>query len=164
VHAVRSISLAEIERARKAYVRRLAWSSLVYQEGTWFLVAFTWLFGGYVILTYGVLIYRYLGEGEETAYIIAWGAAFAANTFGLESVKIIGRKALFLVFIETFNARFRSKRAESLFWYETYTELTGTQLLVETNATGLYAGDGGGAGRDADAGDGGDGGDGGDAE
>jgi hypothetical protein len=60
--------------------------------------------------------------------------------------------------------RFRSKRAESLFWYETYTELTGTQLLVETNATGLYAGDGGGAGRDADAGDGGDGGDGGDAE
>jgi hypothetical protein len=164
VHAVRSISLAEIERARKAYVRRLAWSSLVYQEGTWFLVAFTWLFGGYVILTYGVLIYRYLGEGEETAYIIAWGAAFAANTFGLESVKIIGRKALFLVFIETFNARFRSKRAESLFWYETYTELTGTQLLVETNATGLYAGDGGGAEGDADARRRGDGGDGGDAE
>jgi hypothetical protein len=58
--------------------------------------------------------------------------------------------------------RFRSKRAESLFWYETYTELTGTQLLVETNATGLYAGDGGGAEGDADPRD--DGGDGGDAE
>ena len=160
VRAVRSISLAEIERERAAYARRLAWSSLVFQEGTWFLVAFTWLFGGYVILTYGVLIYRYLGEGEETAYIIAWGAAFAANTFGLESVKIVGRKALFMVFVQTFKARCGSKRAESLFWYETYTELTGTQLLVETSAAGLAAGDGGAAGGDADAGDD----DGGDAE
>jgi hypothetical protein len=80
VSAVRPVSLAEIERQRKAYRRRLTWSSLVYQEGTWFLVAFTWLFGGYVILTYGVLIYRYMGEGEETAYIVAWGAAFAAST------------------------------------------------------------------------------------
>ena len=87
------------------------------------------------------------------------GAAFAANTFGLESVKIVGRKALFMVFVQTFKARCGSKRAESLFWYETYTELTGTQLLVETSAAGLAAGDGGAAGGDADAGDDDDGGD-----
>ena len=160
--AVRPVSLAEIERQRKAYRRRLTWSSLVYQEGTWFLVAFTWLFGGYVILTYGVLIYRYMGDGEETAYIVAWGAAFAINTFGLESVKIVGRKALFILIIDVFKARFGSAKADALFWYESYTELAGTQLLVETSATGLVAGDVAAAGA-GDAG-GGDDGDGGDAE
>ena len=162
VSAVRPVSLAEIERQRKAYRRRLTWSSLVYQEGTWFLVAFTWLFGGYVILTYGVLIYRYMGDGEETAYIVAWGAAFAINTFGLESVKIVGRKALFILIIDVFKARFGSAKADALFWYESYTELAGTQLLVETSATGLVAGDVAAAGA-GDAG-GGDDGDGGDAE
>ena len=159
VSAVRPVSLAEIERQREAYRRRLTWSSLVYQEGTWFLVAFTWLFGGYVILTYGVLIYRYMGDGEETAYIVAWGAAFAIDTFGLESVKIIGRKALFILIIDVFKASFGSAKADALFWYESYTELAGTQLLVETSASGLVARDVAAAGGDAGGGDDADGGD-----
>ena len=70
VSAVRPVSLAEIERFdSEAYRRRLTWSSLVYQEGTWFLVAFTWLFHrGYVIPTYGVLIYRYMGDGGRPVH------------------------------------------------------------------------------------------------
>ena len=28
----------------------------------WFLTAFTWIFGSYVIMAYGVLIYNYLGR------------------------------------------------------------------------------------------------------
>ena len=32
-----------------------------------------------------------LGPGEEKRYITTWGMAFLLNTFGLESLQIIGR-------------------------------------------------------------------------
>ena len=98
-----------------------------------------------------------MGDGEETAYIVAWGAAFAIDTFGLESVKIIGRKALFILIIDVFKASFGSAKADALFWYESYTELAGTQLLVETSASGLVARDVAAAGGDAGGGDDADG-------
>ena len=139
VHGVRKISLDEIEYARVAYEKRLAWSSTLFENSTWFLVAFLWVFGGYVIIVYGALIYRYMGAGEETAYIIAWGTAFAVNNFGLESVKIIARKAFFMVFVEYVGKRLGSTKRECLFWYETYTELAGTHLLVDTNGAGAIS-------------------------
>jgi hypothetical protein len=91
------------------------------------------VFGGYVVLVYGVLIYRYLGPGEESAYIAAWGTAFLINTFGIESLKIVGRKMFFLYVITSFKKGFM-KAAETLGWYETYTELVGTHLLAEAGA------------------------------
>ena len=42
-------------------------------------------------LACGVLIYNYLGPGEEKRYITTWGMAFLLNTFGrvvhLDSIK-----------------------------------------------------------------------------
>ena len=35
------------------------------------------------VMAYGVLIYNYLGPGEEKRYITTWGMAFLLNTFGL---------------------------------------------------------------------------------
>ena len=60
--AARTLSLREISARRVQYNRKLKWSSVLYQNLGWFLTAFTWIFGGYVIMAYGVLIYRYLGR------------------------------------------------------------------------------------------------------
>ena len=54
-----------------------------------------------------------LGPGEEKRYITTWGMAFLLNTFGLESLQIIGRKAFFILVITRFNKSFM-KAQESL--------------------------------------------------
>jgi hypothetical protein len=95
------------------YNRKLKWSSVLYQNLGWFLTAFTWIFGTYVIMAYGVLIYNYLGPGEEKRYITTWGMAFLLNTFGLESLQIVGRKSFFILVITKFNKSFM-KTQESL--------------------------------------------------
>ena len=119
------------------------------------------VFGGYVIIVYGVLIYRYLGPGEESRYITTWGIGFVINNFGLESLKIIGRKAFFILIITKGKKTFM-KAAEALGWYEVYTEMVGMHLLSET---GVYDSsefrdehdhDDGGAEDDDDGGDDGD--------
>ena len=118
---------------RKQYLKKLKWSTLFMANVGWFLSMFVWFFGGYVIITYGVLIYRYLGPGEESTYITTWGMAFLINNFGLESMKIIGRKAFFILIITNVKKTFM-KAAEALGWYEVYTEMVGMHLLAETGA------------------------------
>jgi hypothetical protein len=131
--AVNTISVDEVRKKRRLYIRKLRWKSVLMSYQGWFLASFVWVFGGYVVLVYGVLIYRYLGPGEESAYIAAWGTAFLINTFGIESLKIVGRKMFFLYVITSFKKGFM-KAAETLGWYETYTELVGTHLLAEAGA------------------------------
>ena len=131
--AVNTISVDEVRKRRRLYIRKLRWKSVLASYQAWFLASFVWVFGGYVVLVYGVLIYRYLGPGEESAYIAAWGTAFLINTFGIESLKIVGRKMFFLYVITSFKKGFM-KAAETLGWYETYTELVGMHLLAEAGA------------------------------
>jgi len=131
--AVNTISVDEVRKKRRLYIRKLRWKSVLMSYQGWFLASFVWVFGGYVVLVYGVLIYRYLGPGEESAYIAAWGTAFLINTFGIESLKIVGRKMFFLYVITSFKKGFM-KAAETLGWYETYTELVGMHLLAEAGA------------------------------
>ena len=71
--------------------------------------------------------------GEEDRYISTWGMAFLINTFGLESLQVVGRKAFFIFVITKFQKSF-AKAQESLGWYETYTEMCGMHLLVEVGA------------------------------
>ena len=59
-----------------------------------------------MIIVYGVLIYRFLGPGEEDRYISTWGMAFLINTFGLESLQVVGRKAFFIFVITKFQKSF----------------------------------------------------------
>ena len=131
--AMHTISVQDIEKRRRAYVSKLRWSSIFQQNLGWFCAAFLWFFGGYVIIVYGVLIYRFLGPGEEDRYISTWGMAFLINTFGLESLQVVGRKAFFIFVITKFQKSF-AKAQESLGWYETYTEMCGMHLLVEVGA------------------------------
>ena len=131
--AVNTISVDEVRHKRRRYIRKLKWRSVLASYQGWFLATFVWVFGGYVILVYGVLIYRYLGPGEESAYISAWGTAFLINTFGIESLKVVGRKMFFIYVITNFKKGFM-KAADSLGWYETYTELVGMHLLSEAGA------------------------------
>ena len=154
--AVKNISFAEVERRRKIYVKKLRWSSLVMDKAAWILAAFVWGFGGYVVLVYGVLIYRYLGPGEEDAYISQWGMAFLISTFGVESIFIVGRKTIFIFIITKLRRKFM-KAAEALGWYETYTEMVGMHLLMES---GEYGDETFKADEDVDGGDGEDGDDG----
>ena len=51
--AARTLDLKDISARRRQYVRKLKWSSVISQNSGWFLTAFTWLFGGYVIMAYG---------------------------------------------------------------------------------------------------------------
>ena len=145
----------EVIKSRRVYFQRIWWSALVYGHAGWFLAAFVWGFGGYVVLVYGVLIYRYLGPGEESQYITTWGMAFLLNTFGVESLQIIGRKAFFILIVGKASKLF-AKRAEILSWYETYTELVGMHMLHASGAMGDEAAvsnqedDGGGDGGDGD--------------
>ena len=155
--AVRTISVDDVREKRKRYIRKLKWKSVLLGNLGWFLAAFVWIFGGYVILVYGVLIYRYLGPGEESKYIETWGMAFLINTFGLEALIVVSRKMFFIYVITNFKKGFM-KAADSLGWYETYTEMVGVHLLSES---GAYEGDAlrmdnNDAGEDAgdDAGDG----------
>ena len=131
--AMHTISVHDIERRRRVYVSKLRWSSIFKQNLGWFCAAFLWFFGGYVIIVYGVLIYRFLGPGEEDRYISTWGMAFLINTFGLESVYIVSRKVIFIYVITKFQKSF-AKAQESLGWYETYTEMCGMHLLVDVGA------------------------------
>jgi len=64
--AARTLSLRETSARRRQYNRKLKWSSVLYQNLGWFLTAFTWIFGSYVIMAYGVLIYNYLGRAGRT--------------------------------------------------------------------------------------------------
>ena len=130
--SAQNISMDELETKRRRYFAKLRWLRLFMANLGWFLSMFTWVFCSYVIITYGVLIYRYLGPGEEAAYITTWGTGFLINTFGLESMKIIGRKAFFMLFIAKFKKSFM-KAADALGWYETYTEMVGMHLLHETD-------------------------------
>ena len=108
-----------------------------------------------------MLIYRYLGPGEESRYITTWGIGFVINNFGLESLKIIGRKAFFILIITKGKKTFM-KAAEALGWYEVYTEMVGMHLLSETGAYDSsefrdeHDHDDGGAEDDDDGGDDGD--------
>ena len=131
--ATQTISVEDVRKKRKVYIRKLKWKSVLASYQGWFLASFVWVFGGYVILVYGVLIYRYLGPGEESTYISTWGTAFLINTFGIESLKVVGRKMFFLYVITTFKKGFM-KAADTLAWYETYTELVGMHLLAESGA------------------------------
>ena len=85
---------------------------------------------GVVIITYGVLIYRYLGP-ERSHVHHTWGMAFSSTT-GLESMKIIG-EGVFILIITNVKKTFM-KAAEALGWYEVYTEMVGMHLLAETGA------------------------------
>ena len=155
--AMQTISLEELKAKRKQYLKKLKWSTLFMANVGWFLSMFVWFFGGYVIITYGVLIYRYLGPGEESTYITTWGMAFLINNFGLESMKIIGRKAFFIFIITNVQKTFM-KAAEALGWYEVYTEMVGMHLLAETGAydsSAYRADDEDDGGDDDDGGDGG---------
>ena len=64
--AMQTISLQKLKGKRKQYLKKLKWSTLFMANLGWFLAMFVWFFGGYVIIVYGVLIYRYLGPGEES--------------------------------------------------------------------------------------------------
>ena len=131
--ATQTISVEDVRKKRKVYIRKLKWKSVLASYQGWFLASFVWVFGGYVILVYGVLIYRYLGPGEESTYISTWGTAFLINTFGIESLKVVGRKMFYIYVITTFRKGFM-KAADTLAWYETYTELVGMHLLAESGA------------------------------
>ena len=76
---------------KKAYV-----SSFILKNVGWLSAAAVWCIGTWIILAYGVLIYTYLGAGEEKAFIYAWGMTFVVNNFGFESVAVIWRKVLFI--------------------------------------------------------------------
>ena len=72
--AVNTISVDEVRKRRRLYIRKLRWKSVLASYQAWFLASFVWVFGGYVVLVYGVLIYRYLGPGEESVRTSPRGA------------------------------------------------------------------------------------------
>ena len=131
----KTISVDDVRAEGKVYIKKLKWNARLYERQGWFLASFVWMFGGYTILTYGVLIYQYLGPGEEDLYIQIWGMAFLINTFGLEALILISRKAFFIYVIGNFKNSFM-KAAELLAWYETYTKMVGMHLLSQSGAYG----------------------------
>jgi hypothetical protein len=128
--AVQTISIADIKARRRQYITKLKWASVFNQNLGWVLAAFTWTFGSWVIITYGVLIYRAMGPGEESVYISNWGMAFVVNTFGLESLQIIGRKAFFMVVVTRFKKSFM-RAQEALGWYEVRRFVVGALFRIQ---------------------------------
>ena len=78
-----------------------------------------------------------MGAGEEGAYITTWGMTFLLVNFGLLSLLIVGRKAFYKTFYNTWRKMF-TPHFELNAWYEAYLERVGG-VLLERNADGSKA-------------------------
>mmetsp|Transcript_9877 Transcript_9877/g.32352 ORF Transcript_9877/g.32352 Transcript_9877/m.32352 type:complete len:294 (-) Transcript_9877:127-1008(-) len=118
----------------------------------WLVMLLCWCICAWILLAYGVLIYTNMGPGAEREFIEMWGWTFLWDLIGVESIKMVLRKAFFMWAVTKFSKTFKP-RASALVWYETYLE----------HASGLFRstldeGEGDGEGDDgADDGDGGGG-------
>ena len=132
--AARTFSQDDMRSERRKYLRRVKTSSSRVLKLAWCLLALYWLVCCYLIIVYGVLIYRYMGAGEEGAYITTWGMTFLLVNFGLLSLVIVGRKAFYKTFYNTWRKMF-TPHFELNAWYEAYLERVGG-VLLERNADG----------------------------
>ena len=89
-----------------------------------------WIFGGWVVITYGVLINRTMGAGEEKTFIRTWGLTFLVHTFGLQSLMMFGRKAAFMWVVDRVSRGMRTTSA--IHWYEGELETRGGEMLAGT--------------------------------
>ena len=135
--ATRTFSQDDMRSERRKYLRRVKTSSSRVLKLAWCLLALYWLVCCYLIIVYGVLIYRYMGAGEEGAYITTWGMTFLLVNFGLLSLVIVGRKAFYKTFYNTWRKMF-TPHFELNAWYEAYLERVGG-VLLERNADGSKA-------------------------
>jgi hypothetical protein len=135
--ATRTFSQDDMRSERRKYLRRVKTSSSRVLKLAWCLFALYWLVCCYLIIVYGVLIYRYMGAGEEGAYITTWGMTFLLVNFGLLSLLIVGRKAFYKTFYNTWRKMF-TPHFELNAWYEAYLERVGG-VLLERNADGSKA-------------------------
>ena len=135
--ATRTFSQDDMRSERRKYLRRVKTSSSRVLKLAWCLFALYWLVCCYLIIVYGVLIYRYMGAGEEGAYITTWGMTFLLVNFGLLSLVIVGRKAFYKTFYNTWRKMF-TPHFELNAWYEAYLERVGG-VLLERNADGSKA-------------------------
>jgi hypothetical protein len=122
--ATRTFSQDDMRSERRKYLRRVKTSSSRVLKLAWCLFALYWLVCCYLIIVYGVLIYRYMGAGEEGAYITTWGMTFLLVNFGLLSLLIVGRKAFYKTFYNTWRKMF-TPHFELNAWYEAYLERVG---------------------------------------
>ena len=53
----------DLSETQRQHMRRVGWTVLLAQYTGYFLVSFVWVFGGWAVVTYGVLIRLYLGPG-----------------------------------------------------------------------------------------------------
>ena len=94
--------------------------SILVNHAGWFIAGAVWIIGAWVAVAYGGLVYTYLGEGEEREFIRVWAITFLINNFGLESMAIIARKAVFIWIIEKMNVLMRYRTVVE--WYGTFVE------------------------------------------
>lgn len=118
----------------------------------WFVCSLCWIICGWVLVAYGVLIYRNMGAGEERAFIETWGTCFWMDQVGVESLKVVARKAFFIYVLVRFQ-RACKPRADLLFWYETVIEHAAAVMYLDEAEFAVFQLD---DDPDADGADGGD--------
>ena len=128
---VATISVGELSHVQRQHLRRVSWTVVLSQYTAYFLVAVVWVFGGWAVVTYGVLIRTYLGPGEERTYMSVWAMTFLVNTFGVEALQQVGRKALFMYMLQRANGFMKTRAA--LDWYELFAEQAGAAALAQAS-------------------------------
>ena len=61
------------------------------------LLVLCWALTAWVAFAFGVLIYDNVGEGAENDFLMSWWQALSTDIFGVESLKVMGRRALFVL-------------------------------------------------------------------
>ncbi|XRB24101.1 hypothetical protein RI054_37g139570 [Pseudoscourfieldia marina] len=100
--ATRKISEAPaLDRLAKAAL----WSSRYDTLGVVLLVM-CWALTAWVAFAFGVLIYDNVGAGAENDFLNSWWQAMSTDIFGVESLKVMGRRALFVLIFRNVSVLF----------------------------------------------------------
>jgi len=92
------------------------WSTRLDQLGI-LLIVLCWAITAWVIFAYGVLLYDNVGPGAEVDYMESWWQSFSTDVFGIESLKVMLRRGLFILVFR--NVGLLLGQAEALdLWHE----------------------------------------------
>ena len=92
------------------------WSTRLDQLGI-LLIVLCWAITAWVIFAYGVLLYDNVGPGAEVDYMESWWQSFSTDVFGIESLKVMMRRGMFIMVFR--NVGLLLGQAEALdLWHE----------------------------------------------
>ena len=99
------------------------------------LLVLCWAVSAWVAFAFGVLIYDNVGEGAEVEFMKSWYEAISTDVFGVESLKVMGRRALFVLIFQNAMVLFGQNEMTAI-WHERVLE-SGVDAMGDVNDSAL---------------------------